>query len=64
MSVGVEMILKDVENLIDLSKIDVIQLVFPKDIPTLKEPSGGRYDITTNKGRLSFNMYTTGRQSF
>jgi hypothetical protein len=64
MSVGVEMILKDVENLIDLSKIDVIYLVFPKDLQTIKEPSGGRYEIMTNKGRLSFNMYTTGMQSF
>jgi hypothetical protein len=64
MSAGVEMILKDVENLVDLSKIDVIQLVFPKDLPTIKEPSGGRYEIMTNKGRLSFNMYTTGLQTF
>jgi len=64
MSVGVEMILKDVENLIDLSTIDVIQLVFPKDLKTLPEPSGGRYQIMTNKGRLSFNMYTTGTQFF
>ena len=64
MSTGVEMILKDVENIIDLSKIDVVYLVFPKDLETLKEPSGGRYEISTNKGRLSFNMYTTGQQSF
>jgi hypothetical protein len=56
--------LKDVENLVDLSKIDVIQLVFPKDLKTLKEQSGGRWEISTNKGRLTFNMYTTGFQSF
>lgn len=64
MRIGVEMILKDVENLVDLSKIDVIQLVFPKDLKTIKEPSGGRWEISTNKGRLTFNMYTTGFQSF
>jgi len=64
MAAGMELILKDVENQIDLSKIDVIQLVFPRDIKTIPEPSGGRYEIMTNKGRLSFNMYTTGGQSF
>jgi len=64
MSVGVEMILKDVENLTDLSKIDVIQFVFPSDMQTLQEPSGGHYEIMTNKGRLFFAMYTTGVQSF
>jgi len=64
MSVGVEMILKDIENLTDLSKIDVIQFVFPSDMQTLQEPSGGHYEIMTNKGRLFFAMYTTGVQSF
>lgn len=64
MKIGVEMILKDVENQLDLSKIDVIQLVFPKDMKTIKEPSGGRWEIATNKGRLTFNMYTTGFQTF
>jgi len=64
MSTGVEEILKDVEDKIDLSKVDVLVLVFPRDIKTIPEPSGGRYEIMTNKGRLFFNMYTTGGQTF
>jgi hypothetical protein len=64
MSIGVEMILKDAENIVDYSDIDVIQLVFPKDLKTFDEGSGGRYTIMTNKGEKSFSMYTTGFRSF
>ena len=39
-------------------------MVFPKDLQTIKEESGGRWTIKTNKGDLAFNMYTTGLRSW
>ena len=62
--VAFEMLLKDSEQLFDYSKVDVVFLIFPKDLKTFQTETTRFHTIQTNKGLLRLGIYATGAQLY
>ena len=63
-TVAFEMLLKDSETIFDYSTVDVVFLIFPKDLKTFQTETT-RFDyVQTSKGLLRMGIYATGNQLY